>query len=86
MSVLTVHRGCVIDACGAPVPEASIVFVASSVPMPEIALLADEDGRFTVRLPAGRFTLRAYGPEGATGDVDLESGTDTEEIVIVLAG
>lgn len=52
--------------------------------MPEIALLADENGRFVLRLPPGRFTLRAHGPEGAVGDVDFESEPEAEDIVIVI--
>ena len=69
LSMLTVHRRYVIDANGAPVPAATIVFAASSVPMPEIALYADENGQFVVRLPPGRFTLRAHGPEGRLTEI-----------------
>ena len=82
--MLTVHHGYVVDADGAPVPEATIVILKSSVPMPEIALLADENGRFVLRLPPGRFTLRAHGAGGAIGDVDFESEPDAEDIVIVV--
>ena len=74
--------GRVVDASGAPVPHAHIVIVAGSVPMPEIALLSDEAGHFSVRLPQGVFTLRAHGPSG-TGEVEVEPADD--EIVIALA-
>ena len=82
--MLTHHRGTVVDASGTGVPEASIVIVTSSVPMPEIALRADEKGRFVLRLPPGRFTLRAHGPEGAVGEVDVESEPDAKDIIIVV--
>ncbi|MEU8661539.1 hypothetical protein, partial [Actinoplanes philippinensis] len=60
---------------------ATVVIVAGSVPMPEIALLADADGRFGLRLPPGIFTLRAHGPAGA-GDTAVEGAPAREEIVI----
>ncbi len=46
--------GRVVDAHGDPVPDALVVIVAGTVPMPEIALQADDlfriDGRATLRL------------------------------------
>jgi hypothetical protein len=76
----------VVDAGGAPVPNAYIVIVAGSVPMPEIALLSDQDGRFFLRLPPGSFTLRAHGPAG-TGETDVEvDGDQTDEIMITIGG
>ncbi len=83
MGLLERH-GRIVDASGAPVQGALIVITASSVPMPEIALLSDEQGRFALRLPAGRFTLRAHGPEGAVGDAEVEETADVEEIIIRL--
>ena len=68
MSQLAERFGRVVDAGGAPIPNAPIVIVAGSVPMPEIALLSDQDGRFSLRLPPGTFRLRAHGPAG-TGRV-----------------
>jgi Carboxypeptidase regulatory-like domain len=73
--------GRVVDPDGAPVPNASIVIVAASVPMPEIALLSDGEGRFSLRLPAGSFTLRAHGPAG-TGETEVEDPSTGDEIVI----
>jgi hypothetical protein len=59
------------------------VIAAGSVPMPEIALLSDEAGRFSVRLPPGAFTLRAHGPPG-TGEAEVEEGPADREIVITI--
>jgi hypothetical protein len=73
----------VVDAAGAPVPHAHIVIVSGSVPMPEIALLSDDAGRFSLRLPPGVFTLRAHGPAG-TGEVEVAGGPADDEIVIVI--
>ena len=75
------RHGRVLDAGGTPVPEALIVIVASTVPMPEIALLSDDEGRFVLRLPPGHFTLRAHG-SGAVGDAEAEGAPNTDEIVI----
>lgn len=75
--------GRVVDADGAPVPEAVVVIVAGSVPMPEIALLCDDDGRFSLRLPEGVFTLRAHG-QGRTGEAEVRSPQSDGEFRIVL--
>ena len=75
--------GRVVDAAGRPVPHAHVVITAGSVPMPEIALLSDEAGRFSVRLPPGAFTLRAHGPPG-TGEAEVEEGPADREIVITV--
>jgi hypothetical protein len=78
--------GRVVDASGAPVPQAHIVIVAGSVPMPEIALLTDDAGRFSLRLPPGVFTLRAHGPAG-TGEAEIEvDGGQTEHEVVIAIG
>lgn len=62
--------GVVVDVAGQPVAGAHVEFVASSVTLPEIALVADDDGRFRVNLPAGSFRLRAeHGSR--TGEADV---------------
>jgi hypothetical protein len=75
--------GRVVDAGGAPGPNASIVIVTGSVPMPEIALLSDNAGRFSVRLPQGVFMLRAHGL-GGTGEVEVGDESADNEIVISI--
>lgn len=85
VSGLTQRHGRVVDASGAPVPGASVVIVESTVPMPEIALLCDNAGRFEVRLPPGRFVLRAHSPIGGMGEVEVEGAPSVEEIVIMIS-
>ena len=63
--------GRVVDADGTPVARVRVVIVASSVPVPEIALLSDDDGRFSVWLPPGVFTFRAHGSAGS-GEAEVE--------------
>ena len=77
------RAGRVVDANGAPVPRARIVIIAGSVPMPEIAMQSDDDGRFSLWLPRGVFTLRAHGPTG-TGEVEVENNSVDSEIVITI--
>lgn len=77
------RKGRVEDACGAPAAGARVVVVAGPVALPELALLCDNAGRFALRLPAGRFTLRAHGAEGVTGEAEVD-GAGTDEILITL--
>jgi hypothetical protein len=84
VSSLTKRHGRVVDANGAPVPGALVVIVASTTPMPEIALVGDAEGKFVLWLPPGRFTLRAHSPEGTIGDADVEGAPSVEEIVVVV--
>lgn len=79
----TERFGRVVDVGGAPVPRAHIVIVAGSVPMPEIALVSDDLGRFSLRLPPGVFTLQAHGAAG-TGEVEVAEGPASDEIVIAI--
>jgi hypothetical protein len=80
----TERRGRVVDVNGSPVPSATIVIVASTVPMPEIAIVSDAQGRFTLNLPPGRFTLRAHSPDGAVGESDVEGASTTGDIAIII--
>ncbi len=84
MSGLPERHGRVFDADGEPVPDALISIVASTVPMPEIALISDDQGRFALRLPAGHFTLRAHGSDGSEGEIEVDGAPSTSSIVIQL--
>jgi hypothetical protein len=74
----------VIDADGSPVAGARVMITASSIPVPEIALLTNDDGRFSIRLPSGQYTFQAYGSGGAMGQTDLQATPDLDEFVIQL--
>jgi hypothetical protein len=76
------RTGRVVDATGAPVPHAFVVVVAGTVAMPEIALESDDSGRFTIRLPAGHFTLRAHA-DAEVGEAEVDGAGDTEVVVVV---
>lgn len=84
MTGLSEVAGQVVDADGHPVPDARLVIVAGTVPVPEIALLSDADGRFSLRLPPGVFTLRAHGPAG-TGALEVTSPPSDGEARVVIA-
>lgn len=61
-------RGVVVDGADAPVPGAYLVVVEASVPLPEIALVADAQGGFAINLPEGTFRLRAE-HDGRAGEI-----------------
>jgi uncharacterized GH25 family protein len=79
----------VVDASGRPIPEASVTIVASTVTMPEIALLTDASGVVQLTLPKGRFTFQAYGSDGLQGTISVETDgalETTAEIVMSREG
>jgi len=86
VNLLTQVRGRVVAADGTPMAGARVVCHASSVPLPEFALVSDAAGRFVIRLPPGRFTLRAHAAAGVYGDALAQvPATDADlEIVIRL--
>jgi len=76
--------GRVVDAGGAPVAGARVTIVESPSPMPELALLADGEGHFSLHLPLGRFVLRADGDEGEWGTAEFDPAA-ASEVKIVIA-
>jgi hypothetical protein len=74
--------GRVVDGRGEPVPDALVTIVDGTVPMPEMSLLVDEHGRFRLRLPVGRFTLRAHSGSGV-GEARLEWPADSQVVIAV---
>lgn len=82
---LVFRSGRVVDETGAPVSEALVSIVESTVPMPEIALVSDSRGSFALRLPPGLFTFRAHAA-GGIGEAEVEGAPADEEIVIVIGG
>lgn len=63
-------RGVVVDVAGEPVAGAHVVVMEASMPLPEIALVADEQGAFAINLPEGTFRLRAEAA-GCAGEVEV---------------
>ncbi len=63
----------VVDAAGLPVAGALVAVESGSVPYPEFAIRADEQGRVHLRLPAGHFRIGARGPGGARGSTQVEA-------------
>jgi Carboxypeptidase regulatory-like domain len=86
MSSGTPRRGRVVDASDHPIPGAMVSVVWGTAPFPEIALLTDADGMFQLALPPGRFRLRAYAPDGASGDVEVAGGQAGDFTIRVAQG
>jgi hypothetical protein len=82
MNELSTVRGAVVDPQGRPVAEAAVAIVESTAPIPEIALLTDDAGRFSLQLPSGRFTLEAHGLNDMKGRRTIEVSVPETEIRI----
>ncbi|HET8541011.1 MAG TPA: hypothetical protein VFL83_14150 [Anaeromyxobacter sp.] len=74
----------IVDENGRPAGGASLAVARSSVPFPEIALIADDDGRIELRLPDGDFTFEARDAAGRSGTVTV-AGARGGEVVVRLA-
>ncbi len=61
-------EGRVIDEAGRPVEGALVAVIEASAPVPEIALVTDEDGRFALGVRPGRYRLQATTRDGRRGD------------------
>jgi hypothetical protein len=81
-----VVAGMVVDARGNPVEGARVYFVEGPVPLPDIAALTDDSGRFALSVPVpGTYQLgvaaegsRGFVQETATVDVGEEPSIDLE--------
>jgi hypothetical protein len=77
--------GFVLDAQGAPVDGARVFLTAGPVPLPDIAAVTGEDGRFELTAPAaGDYTVAAAGPGGGfeAADVRLAEGDSLVEVTL----
>jgi hypothetical protein len=75
----------VVDADGRPAAGAIVSVVWGTAATPEIGIVADQDGRFRVALPPGRFRLQANaGGEGGTTEVEIAGSAP--DIAIRLEG
>ncbi len=76
--------GQVVDRDGRPVPHAFIVIVDGPAPVPEIALVADDDGRFSFTLQPGEWTGQARGEAGG-GEIRMIVSWPETRFVIAVA-
>ncbi len=85
-------RGALIDgrshlADDSPVIEARVFFGTGPVPLPDIATLTDDDGRFSLYAPApGRYEVvcHADGLEPATVPIDVDGMSNSIEVDIEM--
>lgn len=82
---LTPRTGRVIDREQEPVTGALVAVEWGTAPTPEIAIETDEEGRFRIVLPEGRFRIGAHGPDDSAGTFETEGDAEDEEILIELA-
>lgn len=60
--------GRVVDAGQRPVAGAMVSVIEATAPVPEIALVTDEDGRFALGVRPGTYRLQANAVDGRRGD------------------
>ena len=78
---ISVISGRVVSADGQPVAGARVSFVSSPVPMPDVALLTDDLGRFSLTAPVpGAYSIGCSSDDFGSGTitVDVPEGQDVE--------
>jgi Carboxypeptidase regulatory-like domain len=77
----------VVDQHGQPADGALVAVVQSSVPFPEIGMVADAKGEINLSLPEGQFTFSAHAQGGASGHVRfaVASGQSPLRVDLVLS-
>ena len=71
-----------------PVIEARVFFVTGPVPLPDIAALTDDDGRFSLHAPTpGAYELACHadGLDPATVPIEVDGDSESIEVDIELA-
>lgn len=86
-STMTLISGQVLDPHGQPAADASVYFISTPVAMPDIALLADDQGRFTLAAPApGRYVLGVRSETWGAAQKGFEvTGEETLTIEVRIA-
>ena len=78
-------RGLVLDAQGHPVAGARVSWALAPVPVPEVALLTDAGGRFTLTAPAlGRYTLRCDSDHQGHAELALQATGQVMRVTLKL--
>lgn len=77
--------GIVVDRDGRPLADARVAFSGGPVPMPDLAMLTDEHGQFTVAVPVTgtyelTFTADPHPPQSQV--VDVRGGHTNVTVVI----
>ncbi len=70
-----------------PLIEARVFFTTSPVPLPDIATLTDDDGRFSLYAPTrGRYEIACHadGHDPATVPIDIDGGSESIDVDVVL--
>jgi hypothetical protein len=81
---VTAILGTVTGPNGEPIAEASVYFVEGPVPLPDVAQLTDDEGRFQLAVPApGTYRLGARAPGFEAAEVMVEIGGEAEVVVEV---
>jgi hypothetical protein len=74
--------GLVLSDTDEPVAGALLEIVEASVPLPEIGLTTDGEGRFSINLPDGTFRLRAHrGRHRGEATLDVPGARDVRIIL-----
>ena len=77
----------IVNSAGEPVPGATLSVVRGSVPFPEIALRANQDGVVRLRLPEGSFVFRAHDAAGQAGEVAVDrTESGAREFTVRIGG
>jgi hypothetical protein len=77
-------QGEVVDDRGEPVPDARVMVLSGPGPVSDIALLADDRGRFTLGLDrAGRYQLAVHADGHASATVPVQLPDDQDDTVRV---
>jgi protocatechuate 3,4-dioxygenase beta subunit len=81
---VTTILGTVTGPNGEPIAEASVYFVEGPVPLPDVAQLSDDKGRFQLTAPApGTYRLGARAPGFEAAVVTVGVGGEAEVTVEV---
>lgn len=68
----------VLNSDGTAAANAMVAVPFWSVPVPEMAFIADASGTVRLMLPEGQFTVEAYAQNGAHGEADVVVTSDAE--------
>lgn len=83
-----VIRGRVHLADGMPVVEARVFLTSAPVDTPDVALLTDEEGRFSLAVPSpGRYVVACHADDLRPAQVEVDvSGVDSRSEVDIEMG